>query len=100
MAGSPGPRLMPPSRWRASTPAASIASTGVEQFKGGPVGIEAVAAAINDEAETLAELVEPYLLKIGFVVRGPSGRRATRAAFQHLGYLAEAPGEGPQQLPL
>ena len=74
--------------------------TIVEQFKGGPVGIEAVAAAINDEAETLAELVEPYLLKIGFVVRGPSGRRATRVAFLHLGYVAEAPGEGPQQLPL
>ena len=60
----------------------------IEHYGGGPVGLEAIAATINDEAETLAELVEPYLLKIGFVVRGPSGRRATPAAYQHLGYRA------------
>jgi Holliday junction DNA helicase RuvB len=57
----------------------------VEQYGGGPVGIEAVAATINDDAETLAEMVEPYLLKIGFVVRTPRGRRATRDAYEHLG---------------
>jgi holliday junction DNA helicase RuvB len=57
----------------------------VEQYGGGPVGIEAVAATINDEAETLAEMVEPYLLKIGFIVRSPNGRRATRDAYLHLG---------------
>lgn len=57
----------------------------LDQFGGGPVGIEAVAATINDEAETLAEMVEPYLLKIGFIVRSPSGRRATREAYLHLG---------------
>ncbi len=68
----------------------------IEQYGGGPVGLDAIAATINDEAETLAEMVEPYLLKIGFVVRGPSGRRATAAAFQHLGYRAE----GPLQLSL
>ncbi len=66
----------------------------IEQFGGGPVGIEAVAATINDEAETLAELVEPYLLKIGFIVRTPSGRRVTRDALIHLDY----PATGPQQL--
>jgi Holliday junction DNA helicase RuvB len=66
----------------------------IEQFGGGPVGIEAVAATINDEAETLAELVEPYLLKIGFIVRTPSGRRITRDALIHLDY----PATGPQQL--
>jgi holliday junction DNA helicase RuvB len=63
----------------------------IEHYGGGPVGLDAIAATINDEAETLAEMVEPYLLKIGFVVRGPSGRRATPAAFQHLGYKAEGP---------
>jgi Holliday junction DNA helicase RuvB len=68
----------------------------IEQYGGGPVGLEAIAATINDDAETLAELVEPYLLKIGFVVRGPSGRRATPAAFQHLGHRPE----GPLQLSL
>ena len=57
----------------------------VDHYQGGPVGIEALAATINDEAETLAELVEPYLLKIGFVVRSPSGRKVTREAYSHLG---------------
>ncbi len=68
----------------------------IEQYGGGPVGLEAIAATINDEAETLAEMVEPYLLKIGFLVRSPTGRRATPAAYQHLGYRAE----GPLQLSL
>jgi len=68
----------------------------IEQYGGGPVGLEAIAATINDEAETLAEMVEPYLLKIGFVVRTPTGRRATPAAYRHLGYAVE----GPLQLSL
>jgi holliday junction DNA helicase RuvB len=68
----------------------------IEHYQGGPVGIEAVAATINDEAESLIEMVEPYLLKIGFVVRGPSGRKATPAAYQHLGYRPQ----GPLQLSL
>ena len=56
-------------------------------YGGGPVGIEAVAATINDDAETLSEIVEPYLLKIGFVAREPRGRRVTREAYAHLGKL-------------
>jgi Holliday junction DNA helicase RuvB len=68
----------------------------IEHYGGGPVGLEAIAATINDEAETLAEMVEPYLLKVGFVVRGPTGRRATPSAYQHLGYRPE----GPLQLSL
>ena len=47
------------------------------------MGIEAVAATINDEAESLIEMVEPYLLKIGFVVRTPGGRRLTTKAYAH-----------------
>ena len=68
----------------------------VEVYNGGPAGIEAVAATINDDAETLAELVEPYLLKIGFLVRTPSGRRVTREAYAHLGKQppAGATGQG------
>ena len=69
----------------------------IEQYGGGPVGLEAVAATINDEAETLAEMVEPYLLKIGFIVRSPNGRRATREAYLHLGSTppaATAAGQG------
>jgi Holliday junction DNA helicase RuvB len=57
----------------------------IEHYGGGPVGIESVAATINDEAESLIELVEPYLLKIAFVVRTPAGRRVTREAYLHLG---------------
>src|SRR5262249_56519562 len=47
----------------------------VDHYGGGPVGLEAIAATINDEAQTLSELVEPYLLKIGFVVPNPNRRR-------------------------
>ena len=67
----------------------------VEQYGGGPVGLEAVAATINDDAETLSEMVEPYLLKIGFIQRTPSGRRVTRDAYGHLGKQppVSAPGQ-------
>ena len=57
----------------------------IEVYGGGPVGIEALAATINDDAETLSELVEPYLLKIGFLAREPRGRRVTAEAYAHLG---------------
>jgi holliday junction DNA helicase RuvB len=57
----------------------------VDVYGGGPVGLEAVAATINDDAETLAEIVEPYLLKIGFIAREPRGRRVTREGYAHLG---------------
>ncbi|MBM3218084.1 MAG: Holliday junction branch migration DNA helicase RuvB [Candidatus Rokubacteria bacterium] len=67
----------------------------VEHYGGGPVGIEAVAATINDDGETLSEMVEPYLLKIGFIQRTPAGRRVTRDAYAHLGKQppASAPGQ-------
>jgi Holliday junction DNA helicase RuvB len=53
-------------------------------YKGGPAGIEALAATINEESQTLMDVVEPFLLKIGFVVRTPSGRKATEKAFSYL----------------
>ena len=59
-------------------------------YGGGPVGLEAVAATINDDAETLSEIVEPYLLKIGFIAREPRGRRVMREAYAHLGKTAPA----------
>jgi len=68
----------------------------VDMYGGGPVGIDAVAATINDDPETLAELVEPYLLKIGFIVRTPTGRRATREAYAHLGKQPPAAPPGGQ----
>jgi Holliday junction DNA helicase RuvB len=72
----------------------------IENYKGGPVGLEAIAATINDEAETLAEVVEPFLLKIGYVVRSPNGRKATPAAYAHLGHAVPSSPGGQGQLPL
>ena len=59
--------------------------TIVEHYGGGPVGMSAIAATLTEDAETLEDVVEPYLLKQGFVVRTASGRKATPAAYAHLG---------------
>jgi Holliday junction DNA helicase RuvB len=58
--------------------------TIIEQYAGGPVGVEAIAATMNEESDTLVDVVEPYLLRTGFVQRTRGGRRATPAAFAHL----------------
>jgi len=57
----------------------------VEVYRGGPVGIEALAATLNEETDTLQDVVEPYLLKSGFIVRTPTGRRITHLGLAHLG---------------
>ena len=57
-----------------------------EQFDGGPVGLETLAAATGEEAETLEDVVEPYLLRIGFLDRTPRGRTITDSARRHLGF--------------
>lgn len=57
----------------------------VEQYEGGPVGLEALAATLNEEPDTLADVVEPYLLKAGFLRRTPRGREVTKMATDHLG---------------
>jgi Holliday junction DNA helicase RuvB len=59
--------------------------TIIEYYRGGPVGIEAVSATLQEETDTLVDVVEPYLLKIGMVIRTSSGRKASAAAFEHLG---------------
>lgn len=58
--------------------------TIIDFYGGGPVGIEAIAATLQEESDTLVDVVEPYLLKIGFVVRTSSGRKVTEAAYNHL----------------
>lgn len=60
--------------------------TIVEFYHGGPVGIEAISATLQEEADTLVDVVEPYLLKIGLIIRTPSGRKATEAAYKHFGF--------------
>lgn len=58
----------------------------VEKFDGGPVGLETLSASISEEAETIEEVYEPYLLQLGFLDRTPRGRVATRRAYEHLGF--------------
>ncbi len=59
--------------------------TIIEFYKGGPVGIEAIAATLQEETDTLVDVIEPYLLKIGLVTRTASGRKASEEACKHLG---------------
>ena len=61
-----------------------------ERFDGGPVGIEAIAASLSEERGTLEEVVEPFLLQVGFVARSPRGRIATAAGYAHMGLAAPA----------
>lgn len=56
----------------------------IERFKGGPVGLEALAATISEETVTLEDVNEPFLLQEGFIIRSPRGRMATEKAYQHL----------------
>lgn len=58
----------------------------IERFKGGPVGLDALASSIGEETMTLEDVYEPYLLQIGFINRTPRGRIVTEKAYQHLGY--------------
>ena len=57
----------------------------IERFKGGPVGLNTIAASIGEEVTTLEDVYEPYLLQEGFIVRSPRGRIATDKAYKHLG---------------
>src|SRR6476661_9340040 len=59
--------------------------TIIEKFDGGPVGLGTLSAAIHEEKDSIEEIIEPYLLQIGFLNRTPRGRMATRLAYQHFG---------------
>ncbi|MEM4723449.1 MAG: Holliday junction branch migration DNA helicase RuvB [Candidatus Hadarchaeum sp.] len=62
-----------------------ILHTIIEKFDGGPVGLETIAAALSEEADTIMDVCEPYLLQLGFLERTPRGRIATPRAYEHLG---------------
>jgi Holliday junction DNA helicase RuvB len=62
-----------------------VLQTIIEKFSGGPVGLETIAASISEEADTIMDVYEPYLLQLGFIERTPRGRMATRLAYEHLG---------------
>lgn len=77
----------------------AVLSALCAKFGGGPVGIATLAVAVSEERETVEELAEPFLVRLGFLARTSRGRIATPAAWQHLG-LAMPKGFGAEQLPL
>ncbi len=73
-----------------------ILSTIIDKFKGGPVGLTTLATAVSENAETIEEVYEPFLIQQGFINRTPRGREATDLAYQHLGRLrTKNPFGGP-----
>jgi Holliday junction DNA helicase RuvB len=64
-----------------------VLETVIEKYDGGPVGLNTIAASISEEADTIMDVVEPYLLQLGFLERTSQGRTATRLAYEHLGVL-------------
>ena len=71
----------------------------IQHYGGGPVGLETLAATINEEAVTLEDVYEPYLMQMGFLTRTPRGRCVTHRAYEHLGLTPPA-GSGLDQLTL
>jgi Holliday junction DNA helicase RuvB len=72
-----------------------VLHTIIDKFDGGPVGLDTIAASINEDADTIMDVYEPYLLQLAFLERTPRGRVATRLAYQHLG-LPYKGGAQPQ----
>ncbi len=73
-----------------------VLETIIDKFGGGPVGLDTIAAAISEDADTISDIYEPYLLQLGFIGRTPRGRVATPRAYQHLGREYDR-GTSPQQ---
>jgi Holliday junction DNA helicase RuvB len=70
-----------------------VLKTIIEKYSGGPVGLNTIAASISEEQDTIMDVVEPYLLQLGFLDRTPQGRIATRSAYEHLGYAYTEEGQ-------
>lgn len=68
----------------------------IDYYNGGPVGLETIATTLNEESDTLVDMVEPYLLKIGYVQRTRQGRIATESSYEHLG-IKKGGTSGPQE---
>ncbi|MCL4535232.1 MAG: Holliday junction branch migration DNA helicase RuvB [Bacteroidetes bacterium] len=75
-----------------------VLSTIVNKFGGGPVGLETIAASISEEADTVMDVYEPYLLQLGFIARTPRGRVATELAYRHLGLTPPPATQQPSLL--
>lgn len=72
-----------------------VLQTVIEKYAGGPVGLNTIAASIGEEPDTIMDVVEPYLLQLGFLDRTPQGRVATRGAYDHLGIPYVDHGQQP-----
>jgi len=72
----------------------SFLATIIRIYQGGPVGVEAISATLNEEVDTLVDMVEPFLLQQGFISRTKTGRKASAAAYKHLGIDAPAGRDG------
>ena len=68
----------------------------VDKFDGGPVGLETLAASISEEADTIMDVYEPFLMQLGFLSRTPRGRIATRRGYEHMGVAFPGPRQGLQ----
>ena len=71
--------------------------TIIKFYDGGPVGLETLAATLGEEAVTLEDVYEPYLMQIGYLSRTPRGRCVTRLAYEHLGIPYSAPALRPAE---
>jgi Holliday junction DNA helicase RuvB len=69
--------------------------TIIEKYNGGPVGLNTVAASVSEESDTIMDVVEPYLLQLGFLDRTAQGRVATQLAYEHLGKTYNGSKEQP-----
>ena len=65
-----------------------MSNTMIDNFAGGPVGLDTLAAAISEERGTIEEVLEPYLIQQGFIMRTPRGRVVTGKTYQHFGLTA------------
>ncbi|MFP3853113.1 MAG: Holliday junction branch migration DNA helicase RuvB [Anaerolineales bacterium] len=73
-----------------------VLETIITKFSGGPVGLQTIAASISEEPDTIMDVVEPYLLQLGFIDRTPQGRIATPRAYKHFGMEAPPKADGQQ----
>jgi holliday junction DNA helicase RuvB len=76
-----------------------VLQTIIEKYSGGPVGLNTIGASIGEEPDTIMDVVEPYLLQLGFLDRTPQGRVATRRAYDHLGIPFVDSGQQPPLFP-
>ncbi|HEX7568391.1 MAG TPA: Holliday junction branch migration DNA helicase RuvB [Anaerolineaceae bacterium] len=76
-----------------------VLKTIIQKYNGGPVGLSTIAASISEEPDTIMEVIEPYLLQLGFLNRTPQGRVATRLAYEYLGFNYNQPEQQPRLIP-